>query len=307
MKKQVRITLLLGILALLVQSRAEAQQEAQITQYLDNMLYYNPAYAGSTDRLSMAALSRIQWAGIEGAPRTHVFAGHSPLNYESLALGASIMNDAVGPLSQTWLNIDASYTLRFENHKGRLAFGLKGGLNFINGELSSVPTTQANDPAFMVNYSNEIRPNIGAGIYYHSEQFFAGASVPRMLSNSDPQLVEYNDQQHYYFTTGGYFELNRAWKLRPSAMLKMTTNAPIALDLSTAAIFYDQIWLGVNYRLQDSFGVLFQYQFQNQFRVGYAYDFATTSMVRNNIGTHEIMITYDLYFKKGRVFGPRYF
>lgn len=307
MKKQVQIIVVIVALILLAQPKATAQQEAQITQYLDNMLYYNPAYAGSTDRLSMAALSRIQWAGVEGAPRTHVFSGHAPLNYKTLALGGSIMNDAVGPLSQTWVNVDASYTLRFEKHNGRLAFGVKGGLNFINGELSSLPTTQANDPAFMVNYSNEIRPNIGAGIYYHSDKFFAGASIPRMLTNSNPQLMEYNDQQHYYFSMGGYFEVNRAWKLRPSAMLKITSNAPLAIDISAAAIYFDKIWLGVNYRLQDSFGALIQYQFQNQFRIGYAYDMATTSMIRNNIGTHEITLMYDLYFKKGRVYGPRYF
>ena len=284
------------------------QQEAQFTQYMDNMVYFNPAYAGSRDALSLSALHRQQWVGIDGAPVTQTFSGHSPLKYESLGLGVSMLNDRVGPLNQTWLNVDFSYTLRFDNHDGRLSFGLKGGLNIVNADFAGLDLNQVNDPSFAQNYQNEILPNLGAGIYYHSDQFFAGAGIPRMINNSPGagDLI-FDDRQHTYLMAGGYFKVNRMLKVRPSMMYKMTSGAPFAMDGTLAFIFYDKFWLGSNYRFNESIGLFAQYQISNQFKAGYAFDITTNSLMRHNMGSHEIIMTYDFIFKNKKITSPRYF
>lgn len=285
-----------------------AQQEAQITQYMDNMLYYNPAYAGSREALSISGLHRQQWAGISGAPVTQTLSFHSPLKNESLGLGFSLLNDRVGPLNQTWLNVDFSYTIRFKNHNGKLSFGAKGGVNLVNADLAGLFTHDINDPNLQQNYQNEIAPTIGAGIYYHSEQWFAGVGVPRILEQRPAagDLI-FDDRRHYYVMVGGYFNVNRMLKIRPSAMYKMTSGAPFALDGSLAFIFYDKLWLGGNYRLLESAGGFAQYQFSPQLKIGYAFDIATTSLMRHNFGTHEILLTYDFLFNKKSIATPRYF
>jgi type IX secretion system PorP/SprF family membrane protein len=66
------------------------QQEAQFTQFTDNQLFVNPAYAGSNGMLNATALHRQQWVGFNGGPQTSTFSFHSPLNYESVGLGLTL-------------------------------------------------------------------------------------------------------------------------------------------------------------------------------------------------------------------------
>lgn len=283
------------ISTLLLQFLALGQQEAQYTQYYENMMYYNPAFAGNNGNFNATLMHRQQWVGIKGAPMTQALSVHTPLpNYESFGIGLSALNDRVGPLNQTWINVDFSYKLRFDNHDGTLAMGLKGGVNLINGDLAGMQTTQVNDPAFQMAYQNDLLPNFGAGLYYDHERIFAGVSIPRLIQSrpSEAELF-YVDQRHYYFVMGGYFDINDNVQFRPSTMLKITENAPFALDLTTTFIFNEKLWLGANYRLIESIGAFAQYKIGDSFRFGYAFDIATSAIIRHNFGTHEIMLTYD--------------
>lgn len=284
------------------------QQEAQYTQYMDNMLYYNPAYAGSRDVMNMTALHRQQWAGYKGAPITTSFTMNTPLKYKSIGVGFSFINDKIGPTNSTSLNADVSYSLRFKQNDGRLSFGLKGGVNLLNGDLSALSKQDVSDDVFSYRYQNAIQPNIGGGVYYHSKSWFVGLSVPKIVQNTrDLTSIKYMDQRHYFFTVGGYITASRMLKIRPSALLKVTENAPFALDGTLAFIFYDKLWLGGNYRLSESGGVFFQYQFSNQFKIGYAFEMATTKLRKYSAGTHEILLSYDLLFKNKSLATPRYF
>lgn len=302
-----------GLIAvmMLVVSQGFSQQEAQFTQYMDNMLYYNPAYAGSRETMSITALHRQQWAGFKGAPMSTTFGVHTPLRYESIGIGMSLLNDKVGPTNSTWVNADISYALRFKKHKGRLSFGLKGGLNVLNGDLANLVKQDQTDQTLNVRFQNELQPNIGAGIYYQSEQWFLGVAVPRIIDNlkksGDFSNVEYISQRHYYLTVGGYIKTGRMLKLRPGAMLKITENAPVALDMSLAFIFYDKVWLGGNYRLMESAGLMLQYQISNQFKIGYSFDLSTSKLRAYNAGTHEVLLSYDLLFRNKSLISPRYF
>ena len=123
LKHIVRLSLLLLLLA---GSSAVAQQTAQFNQYMFNPLGINPAYAGSRDVLSTVALFRTQWLGFEGAPTTQTFAIHGPLWRKRMGLGFQVTNDQIGP--RNVINSDVSYAYRFPFLKGRLGFGLSGGV-----------------------------------------------------------------------------------------------------------------------------------------------------------------------------------
>ncbi len=280
-----------------------SQQGIQYTQYLDNMLFYNPAYAGSRDMMNFTALHRQQWVGFEGAPMSSSLSMHSPLKYDNLGLGFSFLNDRIGPINRNWINLDFSYSLKFKKHDGRLSFGLKGGLNMLNGDIAALTKYEQNDDVLNVRLQNEITPRFGAGIYYHSKRWFMGLSIPQINDGNSDFL----EQRHYYFSVGGYINASRMLKIRPSVMLKVTDNAPFALDGSLAFIFYDKLWLGVNYRLEESFGIIAQLQISNQFKVGYGFDLSTTKLMGYNYGSHEILLSYDLLFKQKSINSPRYF
>lgn len=284
-----------------------AQQEPQFSQYLDNQLYLNPAYAGSRGTFNVGGLYRQQWAGYRGAPMSQSLFIHSPLKYESVGIGGSIINDRVGPLNQTWINVDFSYSLKF-NNGGKLAFGLKGGMNLVNGSFSELTTTNEGDPTMMVNYSNRVMPNFGFGMMYHSEKWFAGVSIPKIVQHgAELDLNTMLEQRHYYIIAGGYFDLSSNVKLRPSTLIKLTDNAPFSWDMSMAFIVNDKWWFGANYRLMESAGGFVQMQISEKFKVGYAFDISTTALVRHNYGTHELMLGYDLMLNKNKTLTPRYF
>ncbi|PZD78620.1 PorP/SprF family type IX secretion system membrane protein, partial [Mesonia sp. K7] len=117
--------LLAGFLFITI--KTNAQQDPQYTQYMYNMNVVNPAYAGSKDHLDVGLLYRSQWNEIEGAPTTFTFNTHSPVG-ENTGLGLSAISDEIGPIKETNVYADFSYTLRFAN--SNLAFGLKAGATF---------------------------------------------------------------------------------------------------------------------------------------------------------------------------------
>ncbi len=295
-------------LVLLGSTSATAQQDPHYTQYFDNMLFINPAYAGSRGMLNMTGIHREQWVGFDGRPRSSTFSIHSPLSYESVGLGLTAVNDNIGPMNQTMFYADASYTVKFKNHKGKLAFGVKGGINLINIGRDGLNTDNPNDPKLLQNIRNNINPNFGFGIYYHTPGFFIGVSTPKILEQSYDELSTTNlERRHYFGTIGGVIPVSDKWKLRPTSLIKITEGAPLSLDLTMAAIYNEKLWLGANYRLLAAFGAFVQVQISPQFKIGVASDFGTQKLRNYNHGSFEIMLSYDFTFKKEGIRSPRYF
>ena len=289
-------------------TQAFGQQDPQFTQYSDNMLFVNPAYAGSRGVLNLTTMHREQWTGFAGRPVSSTFSVHSPLTYQSLGLGVTVVNDQTGPIQQTMMYGDCSYTLKFKNQKRKLSFGMKGGINMISISTSTLQTTEVNDPKLLQNVKNNVNPNFGFGVYYHSPKFFVGASSPKLLERGYDGVSKVNlEKRHYFGIIGGVFPINNDWKIRPTSQIKLTEKSPISIDASVAAIYKDRIWFGAMYRLNAAFGVFLQYQVSPQFKLGLASDFGTQAIRNYNYGTFEALISYDFAFKKVGIRSPRYF
>jgi len=164
--------------------KLSAQQDPQFTHYMYNTLSVNPAYAGSREVLNISALHRQQWVGLNGAPTTQTIQIHSPLKNKKMGLGFSVVNDHIGPINQTFFYGDYSYSIRLSKTI-KLAFGLKGGVNWFQPKISELNTIQANDPSFVGStLQSSVKGNFGAGIYLHHERWYFGASAPRLMQNS---------------------------------------------------------------------------------------------------------------------------
>jgi type IX secretion system PorP/SprF family membrane protein len=294
-------------LSLIVCFSAFSQQEPQFAQYFDNTLFVNPAYAGSKGILNAMALHREQWVGFEGRPRSTTFSIQSPLSYESVGLGLTLVNDVVGPLQQTMVYGDFSYTLKFSGDR-RLSFGLKAGANIINIGTSNLQTAQEGDPIFLQSVYNRVNPNFGLVIYYHTQRFFVGASSPKLVERSyTPNDKTTLEKRHFFGIAGLVFDAGRMWKIRPTTQLKITYGAPLSLDLSVAGIYDDKFYVGAMYRLDAATGVFVQFQLTPQFKAGLAVEFGTQEIRKYNEGTFELMLSFDFVFKKVGVRSPRYF
>ncbi|TLF43148.1 PorP/SprF family type IX secretion system membrane protein [Maribacter aurantiacus] len=287
-----------------------AQQDAQYTQYMYNTVSVNPGYAGSRGQISIAALHRSQWLGLEGAPTTQTFNIHSPIGYNGLGLGLSIVNDRIGPTSETNFDIDFSYTLTLAE-ESRLSFGLKASANLLDirfSELNQFTT----DQTLQQDIDNRLSPNVGAGIYYHTEKFYAGLSVPRILETShfqESSLSTAKEQMNFYFITGYVWDLNPMLKFKPTLLTKVVQGAPLQVDLSANFMLNERFILGGAYRWDAAFSGMVGFNINGNFLIGLAYDRETTELgnAAFNDGSFEVILRYDFISSKNNLKSPRFF
>lgn len=290
---------------------SNAQQDPEYSMYMFNGLSINPAYAGSREQVSLTALYRHQWAGIDGAPRTLSVNGHAPLLNDRLAVGMSIVNDRIGVTNMTHLN--GAYAYRLPTDIGKLSFGIQAGVSHFNSRWSDLVVNDSDDLAFASNSPNMFLPNFGFGVYlYDHNRYYVGISVPQMLNNSlnEPLQLEgtrpvARQFKHYFLTAGYVLPINDFMKFKPSVLFKYVQGAPFQADINASVLFHDALWLGASYRTGDSFVFMIEYYFGQRFRAGYAYDYTITELNNYNSGTHEIMIGYEFSLDKDAYLTPR--
>ncbi len=287
-----------------------SQQDPHYTQYMYNMSLMNPAYAGSKETLSTGILYRKQWVQIEDAPTTGTIFGHMPVG-KNVGAGISMSSDKIGPVNETNVYTDISYTLNLGgDHK--LSFGMKTGLTMHNiGLFDDVYNTlpDSNDPAFAENTSNTYF-NIGSGLFYHTQKYYLAFSVPNLLKSKhlDYNGKEYGSEFSHYFLTGGYvFDLSESLKLKPFFMVKSAFEAPTSVDTSLNMLYNDKIEFGITYRLDDSFGAMTNFAITPELRIGYAYDHIVSDLNVETSASHEFILLYDIRFGKKVSESPRFF
>ena len=302
--------LILLFFTILIAQQISAQQDPQYTQYMYNMNIINPAYAGISEGLSVGALYRSQWVGLDGGPETFTFNIHSPVG-KQLALGLSVISDKIGPVEETNAYVDASYTIPL-GMETRLAFGVKGGFTFHDIAIaeSQITLVDLSDP-FFANAINETTPNIGAGVYFYKpNKYYISISVPNILNgvHLDANGTKIGSESEHLFTAAGYvFDLSENFKLKPHALLKYAFDAPVSYDLNANLFMYDLVEFGVGYRLDDSFSAMINFQVTKDLRIGYAYDAINSGLDIVTNSSHEVFINYDFNFSSKVSRSPRYF
>jgi type IX secretion system PorP/SprF family membrane protein len=285
-----------------------AQQDAQFTQYMYNTINVNPAYAGSRGALSIFALHRTQWVGLDGAPITNTFSVNTPFNNSRLGLGFSIINDEIGPSTNNSISLDLSYTIPV-SASYKLSGGIKGTANIFNIDVNKLNPGDQTDPQFQ-NIDNEFSPNIGAGLYLHSSKAYIGFSVPNFIETNtynDNEVAVYKEKISYYLIGGYVFDLNPSIKFKPTFMTKATSGAPLQVDVSGNFMFYEKFVVGLAYRWSASVSAMVGFQVSDGFYLGYAYDFETTDLDNYNSGSHEIFLRYEVFKKNNKITTPRFF
>lgn len=287
--------------------KALAQQQIMFTQYMFNGLAINPAYAGSHESLSITALGREQWTGIEGAPSTQTLTIHSPFHQDKIGVGLLFMHDRIGVTEQSGVYGSYAYRILIDEDR-RFSMGLQAGFSHFNSRFSEI---SSNDVAFGNQDVNTLDPNFGFGLYYNTNRFYVGASVPQLAENifdKKNKISQINTVRHYFLMTGYVFDLNESLKFKPNLLLKAVEGAPLEIDLNANLLIKEVLWVGASWRSFDSVDALLQLQITKNLQFGYAYDFATSSMMSAiNSGSHELMINYRFTSSKNKIVTPRYF
>ncbi|WP_313806414.1 type IX secretion system membrane protein PorP/SprF [Flavobacterium sp.] len=286
-----------------------SQQSPEYTQYMYNTMMVNPGYTGSVGALEANLLLRKQWVGIDGAPQTGTLGVHSPVGNKKIGLGLNIISDKLGPSSENTLAGNVSYAIDL-NYRTKLAFGAKAGIRVLDIDWSKGRYYDSNDVLLNTNINNKMMGLIGSGIYFYSDKWYAGVSVPNFLRYDyydDVQESVVSDKLHYYFIGGYVFDLSSSVKFKPSVLLKAVGGAPLSTDLSANFLLQEKVTLGASYRWDDSVSALVGIQFLKDFFLGYSFDYTVTDLNKYNDGTHEIILRYQLTSKSSTIKSPRFF
>ncbi len=304
----------LVLFLLLLSGVVSAQQDAQFTQYMYNTININPAYAGTRESMSVFALHRTQWVGLEGAPVTNTASINTPINGSKIGLGVSIVNDKIGPSDENDIAVDFSYTIN-TSERYKLSFGLKASANLLNIDFTRLNLYDKNDYSFDTNIDNKLSPNIGAGLYLHSDNTYVGLSIPNFLetqhfdryAGTSANSHVAKERMHYYLIAGHVFYLSADVKFKPSILTKMVQGAPVQVDLSANFLINDKFTAGVAYRWSAAMSALVGFQASDSWFIGYAYDMETTKLANYNSGSHEIFLRYELFNSYSKIISPRFF
>ena len=284
------------------------------SQYLQNGLLINPAYAGTRGSLSAFMSYRMQWMGIPDAPVFQTVSLNAPMKNDKVGLGIMAQFMKFGfTKSQSFY---ASYAYHISLGKGKLSLGLKGGFDRSNTDYTDVLTTTKNDPVFSSNDKPYLLPNVGAGVYYFSDQFFAGASIPAFLSYkkniSTSSVGPHHSFKEYevIFSAGGLITFSQVFKFKPSVLIDYSfekTKRLTQFDINANFILGDLIWLGGSYRTSEEVVVgILQVQLNPQFMFGFSYDYPVGRMNSYSKGSSEFILRYEFGYKVSSA-NPRYF
>ncbi len=317
-KKMKRIYTILIVLVMLTTAEMSAQQDAQYTQYMYNTASFNPAYAGTRGTFSLVGLHRSQWIGLDGAPRTQTLGFNTPVGpLERIGLGLSIINDDIGPTHETYLNVDVSYMIPVSEN-AKLSLGIKAGGHLLDVNFNELNKYTQNDLLLQSNIDNKFSPIVGAGLFYYTDKFYLGYSIPNFLetqhfdessnSNNAASYVS-TEKLHHYLITGYVFDLSDNIKFKPAALGKLVNGAPFQVDISANILFNDKFYLGAAWRWSAALSGMAGFQISDSILLGVAYDRETTELGKTKFddGSFEVFLRYELFNKQGKLISPRFF
>ena len=298
----------------LVAASSYAQQDSQFTNYMYNTININPAYAGSRGVLSIFGLHRNQWVGLDGSPLTNTLSINSPINNSNFGIGLSVVNDRIGPSDENSFSLDISYSVK-TSETYKLSFGVKATANLLNIDFTKLNIYNPGDALSQYNVDNKFSPNVGAGVYLHSNKTYLGLSVPNFLETSHFVKGESSftansvasERMHFYLIGGHVFDLFGNVKFKPAVLTKMVQGAPLQVDLSANFLFNDKFSLGAAYRWDAAASLLAGFQVSDSWFIGYGYDMEVTKLANYNSGSHEFFLRYELFKNYDKVVSPRFF
>lgn len=270
---------------------AQAQFNALQSQYMLNPVVINPAYAGVPGCLSTSLSYRRQWMGFEGAPETYAFTAHLPLRNRHFNTGLIVSQDNLAVLHQT--HAELLYTYRVFGNKFSLAAGFSPGVSFIRNSWNAIETIAGNDDAFAMTETS-MAYSSGYGIYFNTKRFFLGLSGRVVLAqHSQISMTEQPLMAH----TGVMFGNPEDFTVTVSVLGRYMLNSYYQADINLLTGIRDRLFIGASYRPDDAVVGILQCKLNDQFRLGYSYDFVLSRLRTFTTGTHEIALRYDFGYR----------
>ena len=313
--KRKKITGLLSVMAfimtlLFTPVETKAQADPLFTQYWALPTLLNPAATGNTDFLRIRGGARLQWIGIENAPKSFLATADMPFKLMNKRIGAGVImwQESLGLFSNLLLSAQGSYKLKA--FKGTLGIGVQLGYynTRFRGSDVFIPDNddyhQGNDPGIPTQDLSGNAFDISLGLNYTHKYFNVGISGLHLTNpkiNMNIEGSESNEMQQYetelpraiYFDANSNIELtNTLFTLQPSLLIG-TDLSDFSADITMRATYNKFITFGLGYRWNEAICVMIGAEFKNFF-LGYAFDYPTSSIAKASAGSHELVAGYQL-------------
>ena len=309
-----RVKYLIIILLCILPLCASAQTEANISQYYAAPTLINPATTGQTDFVRIRGGARLQWLGIENAPKTFMGAADMPFKVGNsrVGVGAVVAQESIGLYSSMDLGVQASYKLkkwggvwsiglqigfRDQSFKGSEVY-LPDGDDYHQGTDDAIPTSDIHGTAF----------DGALGLWYEHPKFYAGLSCTHLMSptitmnaesssggsetSSDRKYV-FQARRTLYFTSGCNIPIkNTLFEIMPSILVKSDFTFTSG-EIMARARYRKFLSFGIGYRWDDAVIATIAAEVKN-FYIGYSYDYATSAIRSASSGSHELFVGYSL-------------
>ncbi|GAB4401009.1 MAG: type IX secretion system membrane protein PorP/SprF [Microscillaceae bacterium] len=294
-----------------------AQQDAQFTQFMFNKLFFNPAFAGVEHKTLVHFIHRAQWTGYQPsfddgrAPNTQVLGFNTALLRFNSGIGAHIVVDRLGPLTNLELQFSYAYHIKL-NKDTRLSLGLRGGMYSRIIDFDKYRFAQPDDPLDVQNGSESvIKPDMAVGIYYYSPTFFGGLSANHLTQSEFNFGDGFNRDAlvNSFYLMGGYrFKMDRQekWVLTPSLLVKASELQEFSFDVGTLVEYDEKFWLGSTFRNEESINFLAGVVIPRKpkrskgrlpdprFKIGAGFDYVYAGQEAKQTASYEVFFSYEL-------------
>jgi type IX secretion system PorP/SprF family membrane protein len=303
--------LILVFYATVLWTSAFSQQERQVSHYMYDHISINPGSAGSSDMISTNGIYRQQWPGLDGAPTDYIFNLSAPFRLGTThhGVGLSFWSDKLGFNSDNEFNL--SYAYQFSVGNGRLGLGISGNFIYreVDGDDWKYPDPGSSpDENVPQGNPNDFAIDMGAGLFYSTEELYVGISSTRILqqeleyeNTGTNQVVVDKRFRQYYLTAGYTLQMaNPSLEFLPSIFVSSDTKIT-KIDVNATLMYNKKFWGGVSYRVGSAVIGMVGVSILNGVKIGYAYDFDTSKLMNVSKGSHEVMVGYDFRIGVDRI------
>ena len=299
--KYMRIFFLLAFL--LMSSFGFAQELPLNSQIFINPFFYNPAYAGSENRPAIFLMRRQQWTGIEGAPVTSNLSFHTLIK-KNVLFGANFTNDVRSILNTSTAALTVGYRVNFSDYD-HLNFAISGGVGFNNTDLSAINVPDMNDPALLNALDHNMFLVGNAGINYFVKGLNLSFSLPHIFRNRAVDTTSFHigdisPLDDFILMSSYRWEISEGnFAMEPYLVYYHTKSFPGQFEVMSIFHIQDVVWFGGSYRQDYGASGFVGFNVNDNFKLGYAYEFMTNNTANFTNSTHDIQLAM-IFGKKKR-------
>lgn len=276
-----------------------AQQDLHFTQQIFSRMNVNPAATGNTADVDIFLLGRLQWLGVDDAPKSTLLNASNYFEKIKSGVGLSISFDKLG-IGHSSTDIKAAYSFQLDlNDKWVLAMGVSGGafIGSYNPLANSLVDETERDQ--MDNYKERetvVTPDFNIGIEANSLNWTLGFSITHLLNS---ESTSYASDRHIYAYASRAIMFNHQWDMLIN-LAYMNRNKVHLPELGVMGFYQRFIWGGFSWRpdiinkCNPSYLSVMAGAELKIFRLGYVYEFGVGSNNTLPPNTHEVIISFRI-------------